>query len=136
MLENIIGLEIASLELNDLFSELKFYKNKFAESEKELVLRCQQKNKTCTIQMGLFSIKFHMQSSKSKSANDSKLYYELQKIDSTSHEPQILAIEIYHFEVKKNGEYGWMKDNDKRSFLTSKKLAEESIKTLINQSNA
>ena len=66
---------------------------------------------------------------------DSYLYFELQKQGGSSNDPQILAIEEYHFEVKKVGVYGWIKDVDSNSFISSKELAEESIKLLLTQAD-
>ena len=133
LLGNIIGLEVASLELNDLFSELKIYKDKIEEKDSGLSIIFKQTQKTCNLICGIFSIKFQMQNIKSKVPSDSKLYFEMLQEDASSNEPSIIAVEIYHFEAKMNGEYGWTKDNDEDAFITSKKLAEESINTLLNQ---
>lgn len=134
LLENLIGLEVASLELNDLFNELKNRKNQIEKNNKELKLGFKQLHKSCTINYKKFSIKFQIENTKIKSHADSKIYFEILQEDVFSHEPNIIAVEIFHFMVNKNGEYGWVKDNDENSFISSKKLAEESINNLLNQS--
>jgi hypothetical protein len=64
---------------------------------------------------------------------DLPLYFELQKHDTSSNTLNILAVEEYHFEVKKVGVYGWIKDADNDLFISSKKLAEDSITLLLSQ---
>jgi len=82
---------------------------------------------------GEYSILFYSQTEKSNMLMDLPLYFELQKHDSTSNTLNILAVEEYHFEVKKVGEYGWIKEVDNDLFISSKKLAEDSIKLLLSQ---
>jgi len=64
---------------------------------------------------------------------DSPLYFEMQKQDNTSNGLNILAVEEYHFELKKVGVYGWIKRAETDSFISSKQLAEDSIKLLLSQ---
>lgn len=134
-LESVNGFEIAALELKKLFSALESLTNKIIESDKNSLLRYQEENKKCIIHYGEFSIRFYLQPAKNNPLMDSYLYFELQKQGSSSNDPQILAIEEYHFEIKKVGVYGWIKDVDSDSFISSKKLAEESIKLLLAQAD-
>ena len=133
-LESINGFEIAELELKKLFTALKNSKNKIEESKKSISLGFQQKHRNCIVEYGEFSIRFYLQPAKNNPM-DSYLYFELQKQGSSSNEPNILAVEEYHFEVKNVGEYGWIKDVDSDSFISSKHLAEESIKILLIQAD-
>jgi len=134
-LESVNGLEIAKLELKKLFTELKKIKDKTEKVAKGLSLSYQQDDKSCIIYCGEYSIRFNMQSSNNNPIIDPNLYYEMQKQGRFSNEPQILSVEQYHFELKKIGEYGWIKEVDSDSFISSKKLAERSINELIYQSN-
>jgi hypothetical protein len=134
IMDAVNTLEIAMLELNDLFFELKNYKTKIEKDRKGIIIDFHQKHKTCILHHGVFSIKFHLQTSNNKATSQSKLYYELQKQDTESNEPNILTVEVYQFEAKKSGEYGWMKDIGTDLFISSKKLAEKSINTLLSQS--
>jgi hypothetical protein len=77
---------------------------------------------------------FYSQTGKSNLRMDLPLYFELQKHDTSSNTLNILAVEEYHFEVKKVGEYGWIKDADDL-FISSKKLAEEAIEILLIQTD-
>jgi hypothetical protein len=132
-LESVSGLEIATLELKKLFLALETEKNKFQKSDKNFPISYQKSDRKCTVEYGLYSIMFYSQTEKSNLLMDLPLYFELQKHDSSSNKLNILAVEEYHFEVKKVGEYGWIKDVDNGQFISSKKLAEDSIKLLLSQ---
>lgn len=134
-LESVNGFEIAILELKKLFFELKSLKNKIEKSYKDFSIGFQQKDRNCTVNYGGFSIRFYLQQANSNSLMDSYLYFELQKQGISSNEPQILAIEEFHFEVNKPGEYGWIKDVDSDSFISSKKLAVKCMKLLLMQAD-
>jgi len=132
-LESVSGLEIAVIELKKLFSALEFEKNKITESDKGISLTFKRDEKNCVIHYGEFSIRFYLQTEKSNLLLDSPLYFEMQKQDNTSNGLNILAVEEYHFELKKVGVYGWIKGADSDSFISSKQLAEDSIKLLLSQ---
>ena len=132
-LESVHGLEIAELELQKLFSELNKLKRKIEKDTIGLPFNYQQDDKNCIIHCGEFSIRFYLPPAKINPILDFYLYIELQKHGPSSNEANILAIEEYHFEVKKVGEYGWMKEVGSKSFISSKKLAEKSIKLLLSQ---
>ncbi len=132
-LESVSGLEIAVIELKKLFSALETEKNKITESDKGLSLIYKRDDKNCIIKYGEFSIRFYLQTEKSNLLMDSPLYFEMQKQDITSSGLNILSVEEYHFELKKVGVYGWIKGADSDSFISSKQLAEDSIKLLLSQ---
>ncbi|MBK7499538.1 MAG: hypothetical protein IPI19_10630 [Ignavibacteriales bacterium] len=132
-LESVSGLEIAALELKKLFLAIEAEKNKFQKSDKNFPIIYNRNERKCTVEYGEFSILFYSQTEKSNMLMDLPLYFELQKHDSTSNTLNILAVEEYHFEVKKVGEYGWIKEVDNDLFISSKKLAEDSIKLLLSQ---
>jgi hypothetical protein len=132
-LESVSGLEIAVIELKKLFSALETEKNKITESDKGISLTFKRDKKNCVIHYGEFSIRFYLQTEKSNLLLDSPLYFEMQKQDNTSNGLNILAVEEYHFELKKVGVYGWIKGADSDSFISSKQLAEDSIKLLLSQ---
>ncbi len=132
-LESVSGLEIAALELKKLFLALETEKNKFQKSDKNFPIIYNKSDRKCTVQYGEFSIMFYSQIEKSNLLMDLPLYFELQKHESSSNILNILAVEEYHFEVKKVGEYGWIKDADNVLFISSKKLAENSINLLLSQ---
>ena len=132
-LESVSGLEIAALELKKLFLALETEKNKFQKSDKNFPIIYNKSDRKCTVQYGEFSIMFYSQIEKSILLMDLPLYFELQKHESSSNILNILAVEEYHFEVKKVGEYGWIKDADNVLFISSKKLAENSINLLLSQ---
>jgi len=132
-LESVSGLEIAVIELKKLFSALEFEKNKITESDKGISLTFKRDEKNCIIHYGEFSIRFYLQTEKSNLLLDSPLYFEMQKQDITSSGLNILAVEEYHFELKKVGVYGWIKGVETDSFISSKQLAEDSIKLLLSQ---
>jgi hypothetical protein len=132
-LESISGLEIAVIELKKLFSALETEKNKITESDNSISLKYKRDETNCAIQYGDFSIRFYLQTEKSNLLMDSPLYFEMQKQDNTSNGLNILAVEEYHFELKKVGVYGWIKVVDSDSFISSKQLAEDSIKLLLSQ---
>jgi hypothetical protein len=132
-LESVSGLEIAALELTKLFIALETEKNKFQKSDKNFPISYKKSDRKCIVEYGLYSILFYSQPEKSNMLMDLPLYFELQKNDSSSDKINILAVEEYHFEVKKVGEYGWIKDVDNGQFISSKKLAEDSIKLLLSQ---
>ena len=132
-LESVSGLEIATLELKKLFIAIETEKNKFQKSDKNLPLIYNKSDRKCTVQYGEFSILFYSQIEKSNMLVDLPLYFELQKHESTSNALNILTVEEYHFEVKKVGEYGWIKNADNDLFFSSKKLAENSINLLLSQ---
>lgn len=132
-LESVSGLEIAALELKKLFIAIETERNKFQKSDKNFPIIYNKSDRKCTVQYGEFSIMFYSQIEKSNMLVDLPLYFELQKHDSTSNTLNILAVEEYHFEVKKVGEYGWIKDADNDLFISSKKLAEDSINLLLSQ---
>ena len=132
-LESVSGLEIAVIELKKLFSALETEKNKITESDKGISLTFKRDEKNCVIHYGEFSIRFYLQTEKSNLLLDSPLYFEMQKQDNTSNGLNILAVEEYHFELKKVGVYGWIKRAETDSFISSKQLAEDSIKLLLSQ---
>ena len=132
-LESVSGLEIAVIELKKLFSALEIEKNKITESDKGISLTFKRDEKNCVIHYGEFSIRFYLQTEKSNLLLDSPLYFEMQKQDNTSNGLNILAVEEYHFELKKVGVYGWIKRAETDSFISSKQLAEDSIKLLLSQ---
>ena len=132
-LESVSGLEIAAVELKKLFSELEKAKNKIEGSKEGTSFDYQQKDRSCRVKYGKYSVRFYSQLANNNQPMDSSLYFELQKQGSSSNEPNILAVEEYHFEIKKPGVYGWIKDVDNDSFISSKKLAEDSINLLISQ---
>ena len=132
-LESVSGLEIAALELKKLFLAIETERNKFQKSDKNFPIIYNKSDRKCTVQYGEFSIMFYSQIEKSNMLVDLPLYFELQKHDSTSNTLNILAVEEYHFEVKKVGEYGWIKNADNDLFFSSKKLAEDSINLLLSQ---
>ena len=134
-LESVNGLEIAKLELKKLFTELKKIKDKTEKVTKGLSLSYHQDEKSFIIYSGDYSIRFYMQPSKDNPVMNTYLYFELQKKGSSSNEPQILSVEQYYFELKKIGEYGWIKEVDSNSFISSKKLAERSINQLLDHAN-
>ena len=134
-LESVNGLEIAKLELKKLFTELKKIKDKTEKVTKGLSLSYHQDEKSFIIYSGDYSIRFYMQPSKDNPVMNTYLYFELQKKGSSSNEPQILSVEQYYFELKKIGEYGWIKEVDSNSFISSKKLAERTINQLLDQAN-
>ena len=135
-LESINGLEIAELELKKLFTELEKLKNKFTKSDEGISFGYQKQDRNCLVKYGEFSIRFYLRPAKSDPFMDSPLYFELQKQGKSSNEPNILAVEEYQFEVKKVGEYGWIKNSDSDLFISSKKLAEKSIKLLLDQADS
>ena len=132
-LESVSGLEIAALELKKLFFALETEKNKFQKSDKNFPIIYNKSDRKCTVQYGEFSIMFYSQIEKSNLRMDLPLYFELQKHNTSSNTLNILAVEEYHFEVKKVGVYGWIKDADNDLFISSKKLAEDSITLLLSQ---
>ena len=132
-LESVSGLEIATLELKKLFIALEAEKNKFQKSDKNFPIRYSKSDRKCIVEYGLYSIMFYSQTEKGNMLVDLPLYFELQKHDSSSNRLNILAVEEYHFEVKKVGEYGWIKQADNDHFISSKKLAEYSISLLLSQ---
>jgi hypothetical protein len=132
-LESVSGLEIAVNELKKLFSALEIEKNKITEINKSISLTYKRDDKNCAINFGDFSIRFYLQPEKSNLLMNSPLYFEMQKQDVTSSGLNILAVEEYHFELKKVGVYGWIKGTDSHSFISSKQLAEDSIKLLLSQ---
>lgn len=132
-LESVSGLEIAALELKKLFLAIEAEKNKFQKSDKNYPIIYNKSDRKCTVQYGEFLIMFYSQIENSNKLMDLPLYFELQKHDNTSNTLNILAVEEYHFEVKKVGEYGWIKDADNVLFTSSKKLAEDSINLLLSQ---
>lgn len=132
-LESVSGLEIAVIELKKLFSALEIEKNKIIESDNSISLTFKRDDKNCIIHNGEFSIRFYLQTEKSNLLMDSPVYFEMQKQDNTSNGLNILAVEEYHFELKKVGVYGWIKGADSDSFISSKQLAEDSIKLLLSQ---
>lgn len=133
-LESVSGLEIADVELKKLFSALEIEKNKITANDKSIFLSYKRENRICVVEYGEFSIKFYLQPGKNNLHMDSPLYFELQRQAVSSNEPEILGAEIYHFELKKVGVYGWIKNDDGDSFISSKQLAEDSIKLLLSQS--
>ena len=133
-LQSVNGLEIAKLELKKLFAELKKFKDK-TEKSKGLSLDYQQDQKSCTIYIKEYSIRFYMQPSKDNPIVDTYLYFELQKKGSSSNDLNILSVEQYLFDLKKVGEYGWIKEVNNSSFISSKKLAERSINQLLDHTN-
>jgi hypothetical protein len=132
-LESVSGLEIAVIELKKLFFALEIEKNKMQQSDLSISLTYKRDDKNCIINYGEFSIRFYMQTEKSNLLMDSPLYFEIQKQDNTSNGLNILAVEEYHFELKKVGVYGWIKGADRDSFISSKQLAEDSLKLLLSQ---
>lgn len=136
ILDAVNSLDISMLELTDLFHELKIFKTKIEKDKEGISINYRLIHKTCTLHCGKYSIKFHMQSANNKTHKESKLYYELLKQDNKAHEPSILAVEAYHFEVKKPGEYGWMRDVGSTSYISSKELAEKSIKLLLKNAHS
>jgi len=132
-LESVSGLEIAALELKKLFLALEAEKNKFQKSDKNFPIIYNRNERKCIVEYGEFSIMFYSQIEKSNLRMDLPLYFELQKHDTSSNTLNILAVEEYHFEVKKVGVYGWIKDADNDLFISSKKLAEDSITVLLSQ---
>lgn len=132
-LESVSGLEIAALELKKLFLAIEVEKNKFQKSDKNFPIIYNRNERKCIVEYGEFSILFYSQTEKSNMLMDLPLYFELQKHDSTSNTLNILAVEEYRFEVKKVGEYGWIKEVDNDLFISSKKLAEDSINLLLSQ---
>ena len=132
-LESVSGFEIAVVELKKLFSALEIEKNKITGSNKGISLTYKSDDKNCTLIYGEFSIRFYLQPEKSNLLMDSPLYFEMQKQDVTSSGFNVLAVEEYHFELKKVGVYGWIKGTDSDSFISSKQLAEDSIKLLLSQ---
>jgi hypothetical protein len=132
-LESVSGLEIAVIELKKLFSALESEKNKITESDKGISLTLKRDEKNCVVHFGDLSIRFYLQTEKSNLLMDSPLYFEMQKQNDTSNRLNILAVEEYHFELKKVGVYGWIKGADSDSFVSSKQLAEDSIKLLLTQ---
>ena len=134
-LESVNGLEIARLELKKLFTELKKCKDKTEKVTKGLYFDYQQDEKSCTIYLKEFSIRFYMQPSKDNPVMDTYLYFELQKKGNSSNGSNILSVEQYAFDLKKVGEYGWIKEADNSSFISSKILAERSINQLLDHTN-
>ncbi|MEO8231277.1 MAG: hypothetical protein ABI638_03280 [Ignavibacteriota bacterium] len=132
-LESVSGLEIAVIELKKLFSALEIEKNKITESDKNISLTYKRDDKNCSIHYGVFSIRFYLQTEKSNLLMNSPLYFEMQKQDNTSNGLNILAVEEYHFELKKVGVYGWINGADSGSFISSKQLAKDSLNLLLNQ---
>jgi|GEM_PF-5718854 len=132
-LESVSGLEIAVIELKKLFSALEIEKNKILQSDLSISLTYKRDDNNCTINYGKFSIRFYLQTEKSNLLMDSPLYFEMQKQDITSSGLNIVSVEEYHFELKKVGVYGWIKGADSDSFISSKQLAEDSIKLLLSQ---
>jgi hypothetical protein len=132
-LESVSGLEIAALELKKLFIAIEAEKNRFQKSDKNFPIIYKKSDRKCIVEYGLYSIMFYSQTKKSNMLMDLPLYFELQKHDSSSNRINILLVEEYHFEVKKVGEYGWIKDADNNLFVSSKKLAENSINLLLSQ---
>lgn len=132
-LESVSGLEIAAIELKKLFNALESEKNKVTESDKNIFIDFQKDDYNCYLKCGVFSIRFYLKGDKTNLQLDSPLYFEYQKQDETSEDQNILSVEEFHFEIKKIGVYGWIKGKDGESFVSSKQLAEDSIKLLLRQ---
>lgn len=135
MQDAVSTLDITMLELNDLFTELKNYITEVEKENDKIKIQYHQRHKTCTLNYEVYSIKVHLQSANNKTYKESKLYIELLKHEKGSHEPNVLAIDTYHFEVRKPGEYGWIKNVGSDLFISSKKLAEKSVNIMLNQAN-
>ncbi len=131
-LQAVSGLEIAAVELNKLFTALEAERNKTIAADKSFALTYKRDDTSCIVNCGDYSIRFYLQTEKSDILMDSPLYFELQKQGSSSSGLDILAADDYHFELKKIGVYGWIKGADSQSFISSKQLAEDSIKLLLS----
>ncbi len=134
-LEAVSGLEIAELELKKLFNALENEKKRITETDKNINLTIKKDQRNFILSYGNFSIRFYLQSKSSNLLMDSPLYFEIQKREGLSGELNILDVEEYHFEMKKVGVYGWIKNQKSDSFISSKQLAEESISKLFNQTD-
>lgn len=134
-LESVSGLEIAELELKKLFNFLESEKKKITQNDQSISLIFKKDERNCILSYGNFSLRFYLQSQNSSLLRDSPLYFELQKRANSANKKDVLDVKEYHFEMKKVGLYGWIKNQDSDSFITSKLLAEESIKILLNQTD-
>lgn len=134
-LASVNGLESARKEMKILFSELEKVKQEIKEGIEGFELGYQIRETSCFINYGWFSINFEFQNKYRDSLADSFLYFKLQSLNRSGFDPIILNQIEYQFDMNKNNEYGWIKNNDRDSFITSNLLAEESIKTLFNKIN-
>lgn len=132
-LQAVSGLEIAAVELDKLFNALETEKNKIIAADESFPLTYKRDDTSCIVNCGDYSIRFYLQTEKSDILMDSPLFFELQKQGSSSIGLDILTADDYHFELKKIGVYGWIKGADSQSFISSKQLAEDSIKLLLSQ---
>jgi hypothetical protein len=131
-LQAVSGLEIAAVELKKLFNALETERNKIIAADNSIPLTYKKDDTSCIVNCGDYSIRFYLQTEKSDILMDSPLYFELKKHGSSSSGLDILTADDYHFELKKIGVYGWIKGADSQSFISSKQLAEDSIKLLLS----
>lgn len=133
LIGSVKGLEAARLELKNLYNELENCKKSIEQNNEGFSLGFQQKDRDCFVHYGWLSIRFYWHSAYSNTLEDSYLYFALQRPSRDYNDPHILKKETYHFDVNRSDEYGWIKNLDRESFISSKKLAEDSIKFLLNE---
>ncbi|MGD8782021.1 MAG: hypothetical protein PVH88_24045 [Ignavibacteria bacterium] len=79
LIGSVKGLEVARLELKNLFDELEDFKKSIEENNDGFSLGFQQKDRNCFVHYGGLTIRFYWQPAYSNTLEDSYLYFALQK---------------------------------------------------------
>jgi hypothetical protein len=134
-LESVEGLELAKSEAKKLFAELEKVKNEIKEGIEGFELGYSVQENSCFLNHGWFSIKCEFIHRYRDSLADSYLSLTLQASNRSGFDSIIINKIEYHFDINKNNEYGWIKNKDRDSFVSSNQLVEEAIKILFDKIN-
>lgn len=125
------GLEKARIESMNLFKIIEELKNNIQKESNGFQLGYNQKDNYCVAFYHGFRIKFEWHPYYNNTLSEAYLLFNLDSPKRAYEKPTILIEEIYQFDISKSSNYGWIKNNKRKTFITSDKLANEAIKTLL-----
>ena len=132
ILNSADGLELARQEVNNLFEALNQIKINLETGIDGFSVGYNRKDNSLSVIYGEFVIRFLWQPAYQNSLMDSSLYFALQQpVRSYSENPKVLLERRYHFDINNLNQHGWIIDADRKSFKSSEKLADDSVKFLL-----
>jgi hypothetical protein len=127
------GLQNAFSESQNLFNILEVIKNNIEKESSGFQLGYNKKNNYCILFYEWVRIKFEWHTYYNNSLDESYLYFCMDSPNRSPEPPSILKEEKYQFDINKFSNYGWIKNNDRNSFISSEKLADDSVKLLLSK---
>ncbi len=133
LLNSSEGVEKARFEVQNLYTLIEDIRNNIENKSVGFQLGYNKKDNYCVIFYQELRIKFEWHPFYNNSLSEAYLLFRFDSPKRGFEKPTILKEEKYKFDISKSSNCGWIKNNNRDTFITSDKLANDAIKVLLTK---